>query len=151
MASFEKWKQSLWEHIERYRNGGNYPQSCRDSIKHYLDLLPEVNDLHLTVNPWKDAVDDMLTVLHSTANNDPRDSIGKLIHMNEKIALDPCVSKDAVALVKSGRDEVLNLDLTSLPVETLYRAGKASGLSTDELVAAWNAIKQELLKGNVDG
>lgn len=41
-AAFDRevWRRKLWELIEAYKHGHNFPQSCRDSIKHHLTLLP---------------------------------------------------------------------------------------------------------------
>ena len=36
----DKWKKELWELIDTYRLGNDFPQSCRDRIKRHLTLLP---------------------------------------------------------------------------------------------------------------
>jgi hypothetical protein len=48
---------------------------------------------------WRETVDDMLTVCHAIASDDPRESINRLINWNVSVAIDPSVSSDAAALV----------------------------------------------------
>lgn len=43
--ALEKWKRTLWELIDCYRLKHDWPQSCRDSIKHHLTQIPE--------RPWR--------------------------------------------------------------------------------------------------
>ncbi len=54
---------------------------------------------------WRAAVDDMLTVCHEVASDDPRESINRLINWHVSVALDPTVSSDAAALVQAGREQ----------------------------------------------
>lgn len=54
---------------------------------------------------WRDVADDMLTVLHEVASDDPRESIDRLINWHVQVALDPAVSSDAAALVEVGRQQ----------------------------------------------
>lgn len=54
---------------------------------------------------WRDTVDDMLTVCHEVASDDPRESIDRLINWHVQVALDPAVSSDAAALVEVGRQQ----------------------------------------------
>lgn len=56
-------------------------------------------------NAWKDTVDDMLSVCHEAASDDPRESIDRLINWHVQVALDPSVSSDAQALVDKGRKQ----------------------------------------------
>lgn len=51
---------------------------------------------------WRDTVDEMLTVQHEIASDDPRESINRLINWHVSVALDPCVSSDAQALIEQG-------------------------------------------------
>jgi len=53
---------------------------------------------------WRDTVDDMLTVCHMVASDDPRESINRLINWHCSVALDPAVSSDAAALVAAERN-----------------------------------------------
>lgn len=53
---------------------------------------------------WRDAVDDMLTVCHMVASDDPRESINRLINWHVAVALDPAVSSDAAKLVAAERE-----------------------------------------------
>jgi hypothetical protein len=39
-VAFEGWRKRLWELIDQYRTGADWPQSCRDQIKHHLTQLP---------------------------------------------------------------------------------------------------------------
>ena len=44
-ASIEKWRAELWELIEQYKTGANWPEvSARDRIKHHIKLMPTVPD-----------------------------------------------------------------------------------------------------------
>ena len=52
---------------------------------------------------WRDVADDILTVYHEVASDDPRESIDRLISWHVQVALDPAVSSDAAALVEVGR------------------------------------------------
>lgn len=54
---------------------------------------------------WRDVADDMLTVSHEVASDDPRESIDRLISWHVQVALDPAVSSDAAALVEVGRQQ----------------------------------------------
>ena len=54
---------------------------------------------------WRDVADDMLTVYHEVASDDPRESIDRLISWHVQVALDPAVSSDAAALVEVGRQQ----------------------------------------------
>ena len=56
---------------------------------------------------WRDAVDDMLTVAHMVASDDPRESINRLINWHVAVALDPAVSSDAAALVAAERERMI--------------------------------------------
>jgi len=58
-------------------------------------------------NAWRDTVDDMLTVCHMVASDDPRESIDRLINWHVSVALDPDVSSDAAALVARGAAQEL--------------------------------------------
>lgn len=39
-AAFEAWRARLWELIEGYRKGADWPLAMRDRIKHHLTLCP---------------------------------------------------------------------------------------------------------------
>lgn len=58
---------------------------------------------------WRDVADDMLTVVHEVASDDPRESIDRLINWHVQVALDPAVSSDAAALVEVGRQQEAKL------------------------------------------
>ena len=58
---------------------------------------------------WRDAVDEMLTVAHMVASDDPRESINRLISWHVAVALDPAVSSDAAALVAAERERCAKL------------------------------------------
>jgi len=51
---------------------------------------------------WRETVDDMLSVCHMVASDDPRESVNRLINWHCSVALDPCVSSDAQALINRG-------------------------------------------------
>jgi hypothetical protein len=53
---------------------------------------------------WRNTVDDMLTVCHAIASDDPRESITRLINWHVSVALDPSVSSDAAALMAAERE-----------------------------------------------
>lgn len=65
---------------------------------------------------WRDTVDDMLSVCHMVASDDPRESINRLIDWNVSVALDPSVSSAAEKLVMDERQRCLEL------VDKLVRA-----------------------------
>lgn len=58
-------------------------------------------------NPWKQAIDDMLVAVESTADSfeTPRKALDALIDWHVSVALDPAVSSDAQALIDRGRAE----------------------------------------------
>lgn len=87
---------------------------------------------------WRDTVDDMLITLHTTASDDPRESINRLINWHVATALDPAVSSDAAALVSAERERCAKIleanaarckegSLTRLVLETNAAAIRASG------------------------
>ncbi|MCV5968462.1 hypothetical protein, partial [Lactococcus petauri] len=45
------------------------------------------------------------SVCHMVASEDPRESINRLINWHVSVALDPCVSSDAQALIDRGKRE----------------------------------------------
>jgi len=63
---------------------------------------PPAPELPELPEPWRATVDDMLTVCHMTASDDPRESVNRLINWHVSVALDPCVSSDAQALIDQG-------------------------------------------------
>lgn len=54
---------------------------------------------------WRDTVDDMLSVCHMVASDDPRESIDRLINWHVSVHMDPLVSSEAQALIDRGRRE----------------------------------------------
>jgi hypothetical protein len=68
---------------------------------------------------WRNTVDDMLTVCHAVASDDPRESINRLINWHVAVALDPAVSSDAAALVAAERERCAKLcELESVTLAT---------------------------------
>lgn len=97
---------------------GEYWYKCekcgaRDWIASYGSMNQLMPQYCLFENKWQAVVDDMLTVFHEVASDDPRESINRLINWHVQIALDPSVSSDAKALVDKGinqeRDRILAL------------------------------------------
>jgi len=70
---------------------------------------------------WRDTVDDMLTVCHAVASDDPRESIDRLINWHVQVALDPDVSSDAALLVERGRHEAKLRQGEPVPAFWRYR------------------------------
>jgi hypothetical protein len=58
-------------------------------------------------NPWRDAVDHELSTLHMAANDDPRESIRRLIDWHCAVQIDPLVSSAAQELIERGKREAL--------------------------------------------
>lgn len=59
-------------------------------------------------NPWREAVIDRLVVLWNLTGdneNDPRRALADIERMVEIMALDPCISSEAQALIDRGRAE----------------------------------------------
>jgi hypothetical protein len=54
-------------------------------------------------DPWRDAVDEALTLYGMTASADPLESLNRLIAWECSVQLDPKVSSAAAALVESGK------------------------------------------------
>jgi phosphoenolpyruvate-protein kinase (PTS system EI component) len=66
-------------------------------------LIQRMADELERLRAWRDTVDDMLTVCHEIAGDDPRKSINRLINWHVSVALDPAVSSDAAQLVAAER------------------------------------------------
>lgn len=52
--------------------------------------------------PWRDAIEDRLSVLHLSMSNDPKLALDNLIGWEVKVALDPKVSEEARKLKDAG-------------------------------------------------
>jgi hypothetical protein len=84
--------------------GKGYPRTCRKCGKGPCiadRVQPE------QTNPWRDAVDHELSILHMVASDDPRESIRRLIDWHCAVQIDPLVSSAAQELIERGRREAL--------------------------------------------
>lgn len=91
---------------ERIRNtiivDGESPEKFREAI---ALRVADIGKPSFGASEWRDVVDDMLSVCHAVASDDPRESINRLITWHVQVALDPSVSSDAQALIDRGRSE----------------------------------------------
>ena len=83
-------------------------QACKPVQKRLEAQQPDTPE----PNPWREAVDDALTILHASTPEDPREAVMKLVALECQIALDPDVSQQAAALVQRGRDDGLASSVT---------------------------------------
>lgn len=87
----------------------------REDISDAIDALTaqaaEIEALAAPVqepNPWREAVIDRLAVLWNLTQdneNDPHKALADIERMVEMMALDPCISSEAQALIDRGRAE----------------------------------------------
>lgn len=93
--------------VERVRNtiivAGESPEKLREAI---AQRVADIGKPSFGLHEWRETVDDMLSVFHMVASDDPRESIDRLINWHVQVALDPSVSSDAQALIDRGRQAV---------------------------------------------
>jgi hypothetical protein len=83
-------------------------EQARAMLAHVIAAAPNPAaraDELAKLRQWRVVADDMLTVFHEVASDDPRESIDRLINRHVQVALDPAVSSDAAALVEVGRQQ----------------------------------------------
>jgi len=79
------------------------PNSNEASVE---DEMRRAWDACESSNSWKDAIDNEMVCAHiGVANGSARECLHKVINWHVMVALDPCVSSSAEALIQSGRDE----------------------------------------------
>lgn len=95
-----------WPTVTRYSGGASHEGIGGRVWIRLSDDGPEVEYVPAgaleALQAWRDTVEDMLSVQHEIASDDPRESINRLINWHVSVALDPCVSSDAQALIEQG-------------------------------------------------
>lgn len=86
-----------------------------------IDTTPPAPTTEPTAKPrndWKQAIDDELVTIESTADSYPsaKDALKALIDWHVSVALDPRVSSDAQALIDQGRTAITGLTVHEIAV-----------------------------------
>ncbi|CAN5465915.1 hypothetical protein BH09PSE6_BH09PSE6_17920 [soil metagenome] len=97
-SAVEEAAERLLANIEYYVGGADASQAIAD-----LDTIMQA----ARADAWKQAVDDQLVVLESTADSfaTPREALQSLITWHCQVALDPTVSSDVQALIAKDREQ----------------------------------------------
>lgn len=121
-----------WPTVTRYSGGASHEGIGGRVWIRLSDDGPEVEYVPAgaleALQAWRDTVEDMLSVQHEVASDDPRESINRLINRNVAVALDPVVSSDAQALIDHGKA------LAGTPSEDALSAAYEAGWRT---AAGW--------------
>lgn len=137
-------------------------QKASEFLRAYREDVERISAQFTESLEWRKAIQDELVVLHIlNAENEenPRKALQDIIHWNQKIALDPAVSKEArdlqasgqTILVKfrgraSGSYEKTHYDVFINPAKVAYIQGGSYSSSTD----VWADGKWFEVSGKVD-
>jgi hypothetical protein len=134
--------------------GGEFRFSCGDHLLALYAMPPGEHDLYASSqqaqpDKWRETVDDMLSVCHAVASDDPRESVNRLINWHVQVALDPCVSSDAQALIDRGRQQAQPVPetLSEGEVDDLSREMVKGGKSVNWLCRTIERIVIERMRG----
>lgn len=155
------WEGKLCQKMGLKLSLGNL-QLASEFLMAYREEVEQICKEHTESAEWRKAVQDELVVLHIlNAENEenPRKALQDIIHWNQKIALDPAVSKEArdlqasgqTILVKfrgraSGSYERTHYDVFINPAKVAYIQGGSYSSSTD----VWADGKWFEVSGKVD-
>lgn len=125
MAEEINWAERLCEMMQLPPNASNLDLAA-EFLDHYQVASGKEFDEHVKMtesSEWRKAVQNELVVLHILDNSNeenPRKALQDIIEWNQKIALDPAVSKEARDLQASGQTILVKFDGRAMGGHSTY-------------------------------